>query len=141
MVADLAQKARTLRALHHADLPLVLPNVWDVGSARVVARAGFPALATSSGAIAAALGHPGNDSMPVTEVFGVIGRIASAFDLPVTGDLEAGYRLSAEELVQRLLDAGAVGCNLEDTHPSWIRRTPRRAHASGTHRGHQAGRP
>ena len=112
---ELAQKTARLRALHHADRPLVLPNVWDVASARAVARAGFPVLATSSGAIAASLGHPDNDSMPVEEVFGALRRIAAALDLPVSGDLEAGYQLPADELVQRLLAAGAVGCNLEDT--------------------------
>ena len=76
---------------------------------------GFPVIATSSGAIAATLGYEDNDSMPVEEAFGVVARIARSASVPVTADLEAGYGLSPEEVVERLLDAGAVGCNLEDT--------------------------
>jgi 2-methylisocitrate lyase-like PEP mutase family enzyme len=94
---------------------LVLPNVWDVASARAVAESGFPVLATSSSAVAASLGYEDGDSMPVDEVFGMIARISRAVDLPVTADVEAGYRLSPDELVGRLLAAGAVGCNIEDT--------------------------
>jgi 2-methylisocitrate lyase-like PEP mutase family enzyme len=94
---------------------LVLPNAWDVSSARLVVKAGFPVVATSSGAIAATLGYEDNDSMPVDEAFGVIRRIARSVAVPVTADVEAGYRLPAAELVERLLDAGAAGCNLEDT--------------------------
>ena len=113
--AELVSRAGRLRALHTGEQPLVLPNVWDVASARAVARAEFPVLATSSSAVAASLGHRDDDSMPVDEAFGVIRRISSAVDLPITADLEAGYRLDPGELVQRLLDAGGVGCNLEDT--------------------------
>jgi 2-methylisocitrate lyase-like PEP mutase family enzyme len=94
---------------------LVVPNAWDVASARLVVKAGFPVVATSSGAIAATLGYEDNDSMPVDEVFGVIARIARGVSVPVTADIEGGYRLPPVELVERLLDAGAVGCNLEDT--------------------------
>jgi 2-methylisocitrate lyase-like PEP mutase family enzyme len=94
---------------------LVLPNAWDVASARLVVKAGFPVVATSSGAIAATLGYEDNDSMRVDEAFGVIARIARSVPVPVTADVEAGYRLSPEDLVERLLDAGAVGCNLEGT--------------------------
>lgn len=112
---DLAHQAETLRRLHHDSQPLLLPNVWDVASARAVAEAGFPIVATSSHAVAASLGHPDTDSMPVEEAFGAIARIARAVEVPVTADLEAGYRLPAPELVERLLGAGAVGCNLEDT--------------------------
>jgi 2-methylisocitrate lyase-like PEP mutase family enzyme len=94
---------------------LVLPNVWDVASARLVVTAGFPVVATSSGAVAATLGYEDNGSMPVDEVFGVIARIARGVRVPLTADIEAGYGLAPQELVTRLLDAGAVGCNLEDT--------------------------
>jgi 2-methylisocitrate lyase-like PEP mutase family enzyme len=94
---------------------LVLPNAWDVASARLVVGAGFPVVATSSGAIAATLGYEDNDSMPVDEAFGVIARITRSVSVPVTADVEAGYGLSPQALVERLLAAGAVGCNLEDT--------------------------
>jgi 2-methylisocitrate lyase-like PEP mutase family enzyme len=67
-----------------------------------------------------------NDSMPVDEAFGVIARVARGVSVPVTADLEAGYGLSPEDLVGRLLDAGAVGCNLEDTdHHGGAGRCPR----------------
>ncbi len=81
----------------------------------MVVRVGFPVVATSSGAIAATLGYEDNDSMPVDEAFGVITRITRSVSVPVTADVEAGYRLSPKDLIGRLLDAGAVGCNLEDT--------------------------
>jgi len=111
----LAERAEALRRLHTSSRPLVLPNAWDVASARLVVKAGFPIVATSSGAVAATLGYEDNDSMPVDEAFGVIARIARSVSVPVTADVEAGYGLSPQELVERLLDAGAVGCNLEDT--------------------------
>jgi 2-methylisocitrate lyase-like PEP mutase family enzyme len=81
----------------------------------LVVKAGFPVVATSSGAIAATLGYEDNDSMPVDEAFGVIARITRSVPVPVTADVEAGYGLSPTDLVERLLDARAVGCNLEDT--------------------------
>src|SRR5215475_2825652 len=114
-VDGLAERADALRRLHAGPRPLVLPNAWDVASARLVVKAGFPVVATSSGAITAALGYQDNDSMPVDEAFGAVARIARSIPVPVTADLAAGYRLPAAELVERLLNAGAVGCNLEDT--------------------------
>jgi 2-methylisocitrate lyase-like PEP mutase family enzyme len=114
-VSALAERAEVLRRLHTGPRPLVLPNAWDVASARLVVKAGFPVVATSSGAIAATLGYEDNDSTPVDEAFGAIARITRSVSVPVTADVEAGYGLSPEDLVARLLDAGAVGCNLEDT--------------------------
>ena len=114
-VSALAERAEVLRRLHAGPRPLVLPNAWDVASARLVVKAGFPVVATSSGAIAATLGYEDNDSTPVDEAFGAIARITRSVSVPVTADVEAGYGLSPEDLVARLLDAGAVGCNLEDT--------------------------
>jgi 2-methylisocitrate lyase-like PEP mutase family enzyme len=114
-IGGLADRAAALRRFHTGLRPLVLPNAWDVASARLVVKAGFPVVATSSGAITTTLGYEDNDSMPVDEAFGVIARIARSVSVPVTADVEAGYRLSPTELVERLLDAGAVGCNLEDS--------------------------
>lgn len=113
--SELHPKSEAFRALHHQDCPLVLTNVWDVASARVVEQAGFPAVATSSGAIAAALGFEDRDAMAAEAAFGALRRIASSVSLPVSGDMEAGYRLSADEFARRLFEAGAVGCNIEDT--------------------------
>ncbi|MFN2526414.1 MAG: isocitrate lyase/phosphoenolpyruvate mutase family protein [Actinomycetota bacterium] len=114
-MTSLADKAELLRELHHGSRPLLLPNAWDAASARLVETAGFEAVATSSGAVAAVLGRKDDDSMPANEAFAAITRVARNVSVPVTADLEAGYRLPAQELVARLLATGAVGCNLEDT--------------------------
>ncbi|MFJ3147116.1 isocitrate lyase/phosphoenolpyruvate mutase family protein [Streptomyces halstedii] len=105
------------RALHHgrpADDPLVLPGPWDAASARVFEEAGFPALATPSAGVAAALGHADGQT-PAAEMFAAVARITAAVSVPVSADIEAGYGLPPAELVERLLEAGAVGCNLEDS--------------------------
>jgi len=114
-IGGLAERAHELRRLHTGPRPLVLPNAWDVASARLVVKAGFPVVATSSGAVTATLGFEDNDSMPVHDAFGVIARITRSVPVPVTADVEAGYGLSPTDLVERLLETGAVGCNLEDT--------------------------
>ena len=114
MKANLAQQAELLRSLQHGSTPLMLPNAWDVASARAVEAAGFPVVATSSYAVADSLGLADDDSMPVAMAFSAIGRVATAVSVPVTADIEAGYQLSAVELVAALLGAGAVGCNIED---------------------------
>ncbi len=111
----LEQKCNTLRALHVRGKPLVLPNAWDVPSARAVARAGFPAVATTSAGVANALGYEDHEQAPMAEMFAAAARIARSVDVPVTCDAEAGYGLPADELVEALVNAGVAGCNLEDT--------------------------
>jgi 2-methylisocitrate lyase-like PEP mutase family enzyme len=115
MTTDLKAHAEQLRALHHGDRMLVLPNVWDAASATIVAEAGFPVVATASAAISAMLGYPDGERAPWQEMFAAAGRIARAVPVPVTVDAEAGYGLRPRELVDRLLEIGAAGCNLEDT--------------------------
>ncbi len=105
--------------------PLVLPNVWDAVSARAFAAAGFTALATSSSAVAATLGYEDGGDTPADEAFAALRRIAAAVEVPVTADIEDGYGLAPEEVVDRLLAAGAVGCNLEDTGPGGLVREPK----------------
>lgn len=95
--------------------PPVLPGPWDAASARVFADAGFPALATPSAGVAASLGYD-DGATPADEMFAAVARIVRAVDVPVSADVEGGYGLAPEELVERLLEAGAVGCNLEDSH-------------------------
>lgn len=112
---ELAAQAGAFRDAHRGELPIILPNVWDVMSARAVEGAGFPFLATSSSAVAQSLGEADNNSMDPALVFGVIGRIATASALPVTADIEAGYHLPPAALAEALVAAGAIGCNLEDT--------------------------
>jgi 2-methylisocitrate lyase-like PEP mutase family enzyme len=113
-VADLKARAERLRELHGEEM-LVLPNVWDAASAAIVAEAGFPAVATASAAISAMLGYPDGEGAPWQEMFAAAGRVARAVSVPVTVDAEAGYGMQPRELVDRLLDIGAVGCNLEDS--------------------------
>jgi 2-methylisocitrate lyase-like PEP mutase family enzyme len=94
---------------------LLLPNVWDAASARAVEAAGFPVVATSSGAVAESLGYSDHEGAPAGEMFDAVRRISRVVGVPVTVDAEAGYGLSAAELAERLAESGAVGCNIEDT--------------------------
>jgi 2-methylisocitrate lyase-like PEP mutase family enzyme len=112
---DLAAQAERLRSLHHEPGVLVLPNAWDVASARALEDAGFPALATTSAGLVESLGHRDGEHAPVEEVLAAVARICHAVTVPVTADLEGGYGLDPDALVEGLLDAGAVGLNLEDT--------------------------
>ena len=107
--------AAALRALHVPGSPLVLPNAWDAGSAKLVADAGFAAVATTSSGVAAALGHADGEDAPVDDVLAVVARIAGTVSVPVTADMEGGYGLAADELADRLRAIGAVGLNVEDT--------------------------
>ncbi|GIF76357.1 isocitrate lyase/PEP mutase family protein [Asanoa siamensis] len=109
--------AEQLRALHRPGHPVVLANAWDAASARAVEAAGFPAVATSSAAVALSLGYADGEATPVEEMLDAVARIARAVDVPVTADLERGYGLPPAQLVERLLATGAVGCNLEDSDP------------------------
>jgi 2-methylisocitrate lyase-like PEP mutase family enzyme len=113
-----ATKAATLRALHRPGDPLILPNAWDAASARVVEAGGFPAVATSSAAVAGVLGYADGEATPVDEMLNAVARIARAVSTPVTADLERGYGMAPTELVERLAATGAVGCNLEDSDPA-----------------------
>lgn len=107
--------ARALRDLHRPGDPLVLANVWDASSAALVEAAGFKAVATSSAAVAEALGYSDREQAPVEEMLWMTERIVANVSVPVSVDFEAGYGLEPDELVRRLLATGAVGCNLEDT--------------------------
>lgn len=107
--------AASLRSLHVPGTPLVLPNAWDAGTARLVVEAGFPVVATTSAAVAESLGYADHEGAPAGEMFAVVDRIVRAVDVPVTVDAEAGYGLPAAEFAARLAETGAVGCNLEDT--------------------------
>jgi 2-methylisocitrate lyase-like PEP mutase family enzyme len=106
--------ASRLHELHQIGRPLLLVNVWDVAGARAVLAAGSPAIATSSVAMASARGGT-DDNRDGDAAFAQLRQITAAVDVPVTADLEGGYGLSPDDLVDALLDAGAVGCNLEDT--------------------------
>jgi 2-methylisocitrate lyase-like PEP mutase family enzyme len=112
--ASLERRCDLLRSLHRSGDPLLLPNAWDVPSARAVVAAGFPVVATTSAGVAATLGHEDHEA-PAAEMLAAAARIARDVDVPVTVDAEAGYEMEPAELVAALRSAGAAGCNLEDT--------------------------
>ena len=109
--------AADLRALHVPGRPLVIPNAWDAASARAIEAAGFPAVATASAAIAPVLGYADHEGSPPEEMLAAVARIVRSVNVPVSADLEHGYGMPPRELVARIADTGAVGCNLEDTDP------------------------
>lgn len=112
-----AELARQFLDLHHGKRILVLPNAWDVTSARIFEEAGFPAIATTSAGIANSLGCPDGQQLPRGEMLAVIRRIVEAVRVPVSADMMAGYGDTPEEVadtVREVLSAGAVGMNMED---------------------------
>ena len=115
MVAELAEKADRLRTMHGEPGVLVLPNAWDAASAKAFEATGFAAIATTSAGVVESLGHRDGEQAPVDEVLAAVARICGAVSVPVTADLEGGYGLAPDDLVEGLLEAGAVGLNLEDT--------------------------
>jgi 2-methylisocitrate lyase-like PEP mutase family enzyme len=115
MINDLRSKCDRLLSLHKTGTPLLLPNVWDAATARAVVTAGFPVVATTSWGVAGALGYEDHEGAPAAEMFAAAARISRCVDVPVTVDAEAGYGMAPDALVAALRDAGAAGCNLEDT--------------------------
>ena len=112
-----SSKADRFRALHRAPKVLVLPNAWDVASARIFEEAGASAIATTSAGIAFSLGYPDGQKISREEMIGVVARIASKVKHPVSADVEAGYGNRPEDAAQTakaVIEAGAVGLNLED---------------------------
>src|SRR5689334_21962574 len=125
--ASLQGRCDLLRSLHRPGTPLLLPNAWDVATARAVVAAGFPVVATTSGGVAATLGYLDQEDAPADEMLAATARIARSVDVPVTVDAEAGYGLEPADLVAALRNAGAAGCNLEDSDYTAGRlRDPRR---------------
>lgn len=112
---DLQSRCELLRSLHRPGDPLLLPNAWDVASARAVVAAGFPVVATTSWGVAATLGHEDHADAPADDMLGAAARIARDVEVPVTVDAEAGYDLEPAEFVDVLCSGGLAGCNLEDT--------------------------
>jgi 2-methylisocitrate lyase-like PEP mutase family enzyme len=112
-----AQKAEKFRKLHHGPRMLLLPNAWDVASARILEECGHPAIATTSAGIAYSLGYPDGQRISRGEMLEVVGRIARAVRIPVAADLEAGYGTTVKEMaetVKAAIEAGVIGMNLED---------------------------
>src|SRR5437899_6823205 len=114
------EKAEDFRALHHGKRILILPNGWDVPSARVFEDAGFPAIATSSAGMLVSLGYPDGEVIGRTEFVSAVGRIARVLSVPLSADVVAGFGKTTKEVlvtVKAILKTGAVGINIEDfTH-------------------------
>jgi 2-methylisocitrate lyase-like PEP mutase family enzyme len=111
------EKAIQFLQLHRGPSVLILPNVWDVASARIIEAAGFPALATSSAGVAFSLGYPDGQHISREEMIARVARIVRAVDVPVSADVEAGYGSSPQDVAttaREMIQAGAVGMNLED---------------------------
>src|SRR5690242_3396469 len=112
------QKAERLRALHHGEKLLLLPNIWDPIGARILAAKNYPAVATASAAISAALGFEDHEKLQRSTVIEFIGRIARSVDVPVTADIESGYGetlIELKETARMVIECGVVGVNLEDS--------------------------
>jgi len=110
-------RSEAFRAMHSGPGALLLPNVWDVASSRIVEQAGFPAIATTSAGIAFAQGFPDGQRIKREEMLAVVARIAASVNVPVTADVEAGYGETPElaaETARQVIEAGAVGMNFED---------------------------
>jgi 2-methylisocitrate lyase-like PEP mutase family enzyme len=114
--ASSTDQAAAFLALHTGP-GFLLPNAWDAGSGRILERAGFPAIATTSAGIAWACGVPDGGALNRDEMLAHVSRIVAAVSVPVSADLESGYGDTADEVgrtVARAVDTGAVGANLED---------------------------
>ena len=140
---DLERRCDLLRSLHRPGAPLLLPNAWDVATARAVVAAGFPVVATTSAGVAPSLGYEDHEDAPAEEMLAAAARIVRHVEVPVTVDAEAGYGMEPADLVSALLRAGAAGCNLEDTdhaagtlrdpdlHAGWLRAVRQAASGAG----------
>jgi 2-methylisocitrate lyase-like PEP mutase family enzyme len=115
MTTEVQTHCDLLRSLHRPGDPLVLPNAWDVATARAVVAAGFPVVATTSAGVAETLGYEDHEGAPGDEMLAAAARIAKGVEVPVTVDAEAGYGMEPADLVAALRTMGAAGCNLEDT--------------------------
>jgi 2-methylisocitrate lyase-like PEP mutase family enzyme len=142
----LAQRAQALLALHQPGDPVILPTVWDAWSARVAVAAGFGALTVGSHPVADSVGKPDGEGMSFEDLTTRVQQITSAVAVPVSVDVESGYGVAPERIIDGLLAVGAVGLNIEDTvhkdggrlrdpqeHADLVGELRRAADASGVH--------
>jgi 2-methylisocitrate lyase-like PEP mutase family enzyme len=111
----LQERAQALLALHQPGNPVILPTVWDAWSARLAVDAGFAALTVGSHPLAESIGKADQEGMTFEDVLTGVKQITAAVDVPISVDIESGYGESPTRLITGLLDAGAVGLNIEDT--------------------------
>jgi 2-methylisocitrate lyase-like PEP mutase family enzyme len=115
------EKAERFRALHSRGRILILPNAWDVASARVFEDAGFPAVATSSAGLIVSLGYSDGESIPRELFLSAVQRISSALSVPLSVDAVSGFGetdTEVESMIESIVDAGGIGLNIEDLVPS-----------------------
>src|SRR3981189_2967405 len=142
----LTERAEALLALHQPGNPVVLPTVWDAWSARLAVDAGFAALTVGSHPLADSIGKADQEGMTFEDVPTGVKQITEAVDVPISVDMEAGYGETPTRLITGLLDAGAVGLNIEDTvhgeggrlrssseHAELVGALRKAAHAAGVH--------
>lgn len=111
----LQERAAALLALHQPGNPVVLPTVWDAWSAKVAVEAGFVALTVGSHPVATSIGKADGEAMSFEELLARVQQITAAVEVPVSVDVESGYGETPVRLIEGLLEAGAVGLNIEDT--------------------------
>jgi 2-methylisocitrate lyase-like PEP mutase family enzyme len=125
----LNERADSLLALHQPGNPVVLPTVWDAWSAKLAVDAGFAALTIGSHPMADSIGKEDGEVMSFDDVVTRVAQITAAVDVPISVDIESGYGESPSRLINGLLDAGAVGLNIEDT----VHKEGKRLRSSGEH--------
>ncbi|MFD1780093.1 isocitrate lyase/phosphoenolpyruvate mutase family protein [Fredinandcohnia salidurans] len=114
---QLLAKADRFRTLHKESNTFILPNAWDVISAKMFEECGCKAIGTTSAGIAMSLGYPDGQEIPFETMLSVIKNMVESVDVPVSADIESGYGKSAKEVlhtIEQVISAGVVGINLED---------------------------
>ena len=117
MTVNMTNLAKSFHALHEEKDILILPNAWDAGSAKVIEDAGAKAIATSSAGVAWALGFTDGDKLPPRLLADLTARITATINIPLSVDFEGGYTTNPQKVGENLkpiIDAGAVGINIED---------------------------
>ncbi|MEV6322483.1 isocitrate lyase/phosphoenolpyruvate mutase family protein [Nocardia sp. NPDC051787] len=134
-MTSLENKATTFLGLHVPGDPGVFPTVWDAWSAKVAVEAGFSALTVGSHPLADSIGRADGEGMTFDESMTRVRQITAAVDVPVSVDIESGYGLEPARLIEGLLEAGAIGLNIEDTvHSEGKRLRTAQEHADLVHR-------
>src|ERR1700751_5550080 len=113
----MSKLAKTFQDLHSSSSLLVLPNAWDAGSARLFENTGAKAIATTSAGVAWALGYLDGNVLPVEKLAAVVASITNVIEVPLSVDIEAGYTDEPKKIadkVKPIIEAGAVGINIED---------------------------
>ncbi len=142
----LEERATALKALHVPGTPVILPTVWDAWSATLAVDAGFAALTVGSHPVADSVGKADGEGMSFDDLTDRVAQITGAVDVPISVDVESGYGETAQRLIDGLLEAGAVGLNIEDTvhkegkrlrtpeeHAALVGELRKASHAAGVH--------